>query len=72
MNFGSGSWGATDGCLVSERSSITLPEGADLDDYRFDFKYKKSEAIVEYSFNFKDLKEKAERKKERREWKRDR
>lgn len=69
---GSGSWGATDGCLVSEGSSITMPEGADLDDYRFDFKYKKNEAIVEYSFNFKDLKGKAERKKERREWKRDR
>lgn len=69
--LGSGSWGGSDGCLVSEGTSITLPKDVDLEDYRFDFKYKKSEAIVEYSFNFKDLKGKAEKKREKREWKRE-
>lgn len=68
---GSGSWGATDGCIVSEGRSITMPDGADLDDYRFDFKYKKNKAIVEYSFNFKDLKGKTKEKKEQQGWTRD-
>ena len=54
--MGLGSWADSQDCLVSEGDSITLPEEADLDDFQFDFKYKKGGATTEHSFNFKDLK----------------
>ena len=71
--LGTGSWGGSDECVVSESDSITLPEGADLNEYRFDFKYEKSGATTEHSFKMKDLiepeKDKGE-KKERQKWSR--
>ena len=55
---GTGSWTASDDCFVSETSSITLPKGTDLNEYRYDFKYAKGGATTELSFDFNDFKKK--------------
>lgn len=52
--IGSGSWG-DQSCITSESDSIEMPEGADLNSYRFDFKYKKGGGILEQSFDYRTL-----------------
>ena len=49
-----GSWG-DQSCITSESPSITLPEGADLSRYRFDFKYEHNGSIQEKAFKYSQL-----------------
>jgi hypothetical protein len=50
----SGSWGDSS-CITSESDSIEMPTGADLDKYRFDFKYQKNGATMEQSFEYRKI-----------------